>query len=164
MVWRVCGCLFVIAKASVSCLGHSERRPRTARPLFPHSIPSTSHRQQLCPLPLYSPLLMATKAAYKRVRMLHLLLLGTIHQCSPTPALKGVCYHAEGATPFRLGCPRRERHPDLCVLLLSRHGPDTHTPLSREFYHRKGLSRCDCGTWRLTHHPSLSTVHQIPPT
>jgi len=105
----------------------------TARALFPHSILSTSHRQQLCPLPLYFPFRMATKAAYKRVRMLGLRLLRTIHLCSSTPALKGVCCHAEGATPFRLGCPRRERHPDLCVQSLSRRGPDTHPPFPGNF-------------------------------
>jgi hypothetical protein len=36
-------------------------------------------------------------------------------QTVPIPALEGVCCHAEGATPFRLGCSRRERYTNLCV-------------------------------------------------
>ena len=37
-----------------------------------------------------------------------------IHKVAAS-AIQGVYYHAEGATPFRLGCTRRERHFNLCA-------------------------------------------------
>jgi hypothetical protein len=77
--------------------------------LLPPSLPSHS-------LPLLPLFLMATKAAYKRVRPLFPYFLPQFTE-SPTSALKGVCCHAEGATPFRLGCSRRKRHPNLCAYL-----------------------------------------------
>lgn len=55
---------------------------------------------------------------------------------SLSPALKGVCCHAEGATPFRLGCPRRKRHSNLSAYPLSRHYLILIPFASREFYHR----------------------------
>jgi len=76
---------------------------------------------------------MATKAAYKRVSILTPLFTSIIHQCPPTPALEGICCHAEGATPFRLGSSRRERHSNLYVSLLSRHRPDPHPFLPGNF-------------------------------
>ena len=79
---------------------------------------------------------MATKAAYKRVRLLLPSLLPLIHQVTAS-AIEGIYYHAEGATPFRLGCTRRERHFDLCAY------PFPHRvshcslfTLDREFYYR----------------------------
>jgi hypothetical protein len=38
-----------------------------------------------------------------------------IHKMFTASAIEGIYYHAEGATPFRLGCTRRERHFDLCA-------------------------------------------------
>jgi hypothetical protein len=85
-----------------------------------------------------------------------------------TSALKGVCCHAEGATPFRLGCSRRKRHLDLCAYL-------SHTLqlleillllFYRELYYRKTAHLTYSS--RLTHHHPLpspsSMVHQIPPS
>lgn len=51
-------------------------------------------------------------------------------------AIEGVYYHAEGATPFRLGCTRRERHFNLCAYPFPLCILIAHTLLDREFYHR----------------------------
>lgn len=85
---------------------------------------------------------------------------------TPTSALKGVCCHAERATPFRLGCPRRERHFNLCAYL-PRYSLRAHFFFFyREFYYRKNSHLASSP--RLTHPPLpllfSSMAHKTPPS